>query len=333
MVTGRIVSQVFYSEIDFIVLMEFAINNVNRVTMTVILFAAIGTVMVSALPAAFALPGMSTSTDPTITSVGGTDNVGPNGPIDEDFTNVKLRQYNIAKLSDFASFEPDTTAFASNGCFFVDHFDDDGSGGGTAGDGILDKGTAIGQVAWWDMYNTNVNGGGADGIALLRLVDGDSTGTTSIWRFGDQGNAESVDDDGGNTGVIDGTLVGEPGAQAGANFWKDSQGVGVENAGVDIILNLAPFPVVIGPQLNYPVASCGDIIIADPITGIFAFAGNDGSKASFFTQSAVAGEFLPIDMTAVAIAGIYTNAMWILPVLALAAVAGFTLLRFQVKRN
>jgi len=331
LVTGRIVSQVFYSEIDFIVLMEFAINNVNRVTMTVILFAAIGTVMVSALPAAFAIPGMSTSTDPTITSVGGTDNVGPNGPATEDFTNVMLRQYNIAKLSDLALFEPDITAFASNGCSFVNHPDDDGSGGGTLNDGILDTGPAVGQVAWWDMYNTNVDGGGTDGVALLRLID-DGDGTTSIWRFGDQGNAENTDDDGGNTGVIDGTLVGEPGAQAGANFWKDSQGVGVEGAGEDIIANLAPFPAI-GTQFTYPTASCGDIIIADPITGIFAFAGNDGSKASFFTQAAVAGEFLPIDMTAVAIAGIYTNAMWILPVLALAAVAGFTLLRFQVKRN
>ena len=55
--------------------------------------------------------------------------------------------------------------------------------------------------------------------------------------------------------------------------------------------------------------------------------------SSIFTQLAVAGEILPIDTTALLIAGISTNSMWILPTLAVVAGAAFTLLRFQVHRK
>jgi len=52
-----------------------------------------------------------------------------------------------------------------------------------------------------------------------------------------------------------------------------------------------------------------------------------------FTQSPVAGEILPISTTALLLAGISTNAMWVLPALAVVAGSSFAVLRYQVTRK
>jgi len=58
-----------------------------------------------------------------------------------------------------------------------------------------------------------------------------------------------------------------------------------------------------------------------------------GGFSSIFTQLAVAGEIIPIDTTALLIAGMSANSMLVLPILGVVAGAAFTLLRFQVHRK
>ena len=55
--------------------------------------------------------------------------------------------------------------------------------------------------------------------------------------------------------------------------------------------------------------------------------------AQFQIVPPVAGEILPIDMTAVLVAGAFTNQMMLLPILGLVAASAFVILKFQVRRN
>ncbi len=56
------------------------------------------------------------------------------------------------------------------------------------------------------------------------------------------------------------------------------------------------------------------------------------SEETYFVDAPVAGEIIPIDTSALLIAGIASSSMMILPVLGVAAVAAFGILRFVVKK-
>jgi len=59
----------------------------------------------------------------------------------------------------------------------------------------------------------------------------------------------------------------------------------------------------------------------------------DSTQTSFFVQVPVGGEILPINTSALLLAGLTTNALWILPSLAVIAGAGIVILKFQLNRK
>jgi len=61
--------------------------------------------------------------------------------------------------------------------------------------------------------------------------------------------------------------------------------------------------------------------------------GPDSTFTPFIVETAVGGEILPINTSALLLAGLTTNALWILPALAVIAGAAFAVLKFQVNRK
>ena len=59
----------------------------------------------------------------------------------------------------------------------------------------------------------------------------------------------------------------------------------------------------------------------------------DTATKTFFVEFPVGGEILPINTSALLLAGLTTNALWILPALAVAAGAGIVVLKFQLNRK
>ena len=101
---------------------------------------------------------------------------------------------------------------------------------------------------------------------------------------------------------------------AGPYTWVDKNGAGGIQAD-----NLGLLTTAITP---YRVGICG----------YEAGAPFDGFS-SIFTQLPVAGEILPINTMALLIAGVSSNALWMLPTLATVAGVSFVLLRFQVTKK
>jgi len=104
---------------------------------------------------------------------------------------------------------------------------------------------------------------------------------------------------------------------AGAFTWTVVDGPNVAN-NIDDLVQSTDVPLA-----PYQWAACG--IELDDTPFIFS--------DSFFTQIAVAGELIPIQTSALLLAGFNANAIWILPALVAVAGGAFAVLRFQVQRK
>jgi len=67
--------------------------------------------------------------------------------------------------------------------------------------------------------------------------------------------------------------------------------------------------------------------------GVIVGVGADSIQTPFVVQVPVGGEILPINTSALLLAGLTTNALWILPALAVIAGAGIVILKFQLNRK
>jgi len=152
-----------------------------------------------------------------------------------------------------------------------------------------------------------------------------------------------------------GTIVGPifPGAlggdDAGRHFlWGiDSSGaIGIFEFApslTDTILNFIPFPVVEFTGLAYDgvnlyaSSDTGDLYTLNPNTGAIInqvqIQGGVVSGLAARQIDVVGGEFLPIDSTALVLAGLQTSAIWMLPVLAGVAGSAFGILYIKSRRN
>ncbi len=82
----------------------------------------------------------------------------------------------------------------------------------------------------------------------------------------------------------------------------------------------------------------GDLVTVNPITGDITLVGNNVdaslSDCDFVPELiVVGGEFLPIDSTALVLAGLQSSAIWVLPVLAGIAGTGFYLVKFRANKE
>ena len=102
---------------------------------------------------------------------------------------------------------------------------------------------------------------------------------------------------------------------SGSYHWADSAGAAGTPADSTAVLDTLTFP------------SCGtegaDQGSAQPYSG----------DAIFSVVPPVAGELIPIDVTAVLLAGALTNQMMLLPLLGLVAATAFVVLKLQLRRN
>lgn len=172
-------------------------------------------------------------------------------------------------------------------------------------DGICDFENPDTNLRVWDLRRSTTPS--AEGYALFDL---DNDGDFFIATFGD-GSPSTV------------TFSAGGSAQGSGNFfWYDVNGGG---AGTDTIDELVPFSnVASDPRYRYVV--CGaetSTQVGDSYTS---------QKDSFFTQKPVGGSILSINTTALLIAGMSSNALWLAPLAAVAAGA-FAVLRFQVSRR
>ncbi len=69
------------------------------------------------------------------------------------------------------------------------------------------------------------------------------------------------------------------------------------------------------------------------VCGTLGTGGPDSTFTPFIVETAVGGEILPINTSALLLAGLTTNALWILPALAVIAGAGIAVLTFQLNRR
>ena len=140
---------------------------------------------------------------------------------------------------------------------------------------------------------------GAGGVPARITVPAGQVGTTTF---------------GGGVPVIVNPGVGGTVTPAGPYNWVNQVTAAADN------LNLLTTPIT-----PYLLGICGYEGGLDAFFGAFN---------SIFTQIPVAGEILPIDTTALLIAGVSSNPIWILPALAVVAGGALAVLRFQVsKRN
>ena len=85
--------------------------------------------------------------------------------------------------------------------------------------------------------------------------------------------------------------------------------------------------VLAGDVFGFRVASQDDLSAPGIFMEINEF------KGPSLLDCAVGGEFLPIDSTALVLAGLQTSAIWMLPVLAGVAGAGFYLIKFRTNKE
>ena len=174
------------------------------------------------------------------------------------------------------------------------------------GDGYCDLTNPDASLRVWDLQRATTPS--TAGYALFDLAaDGDYFEV----RFGDGSPAEVTFSAGGS------------GQGSGAYFWYDINGGG---AGTDVIDVLVPFSSLpADPRYRYVV--CGFETTTTPGDTFTS------QKDSFFTQKPVAGEILPINTTALLIAGVSANSSMILAGLAVVAGSSFALIRFITLRK
>jgi hypothetical protein len=235
-------------------------------------------------------PGIGAATVPSIGNVGGTVNTGGDGVPGEEYTDVRIRVYDPMPIGSV-----DTSVLTSNPT------------PGTPGTcGFLPHPTGGRHWDYWAV--------GSVAPAKLNMFVADEM---ALVRFGDSLT----------------TLVAEPGVfglgvandptQTGPFVWRSN--TGVNNA--DVIDLFTP----VSSGNAWAVAVCSNRMATDASsTTSGAFVVITRQVSSFNTQQVVAGEIIPIDTTALLIAGITTNPMWALSVLAVVAGATVTLLRFPI---
>jgi len=150
------------------------------------------------------------------------------------------------------------------------------------------------------------------GGTIWRAENGD--GTATIWSTTTSTETAQATFGSGGTPAFTVTGAGSVSAAAPTYDWVRKAGP-VQPDNLDILTPAAS---------PYRIAVCG---YEGPSNAYF------GSYISLFTQSPVAGEILPIITTALLLAGISTNAMWVLPALAVVAGSSFAVLRYQVTRK
>ena len=174
------------------------------------------------------------------------------------------------------------------------------------GDGICNLANPDTSLRVWDLRRATTPS--TAGYALFDLAaDGDFFEA----RFGDGSPAELTFSAGGSA------------QGSGAFFWYDINGGG---AGTDVIDVLVSFSAIsTDPRYRYVV--CGFETTTTPGDTY------TDQRDSFFTQKPVAGEILPIDTTALLIAGVSANSSMVLAGLVVVAGSSFALIRFITLRK
>jgi len=165
---------------------------------------------------------------------------------------------------------------------------------------IIEDGTATYRA--WDLYH---------GAAIAQF---EITATGDLLRvtFGTGAGAETVTYNG-----VAITAANIDDAGVGAYHWKQAAGSPSPLATDDAI------DVLTTGSLFYTFIDCG--IESGVLPNFF-------DNHVFGSQKPVAGTILPINTAALLIAGISTSALWLVPLVAVAAGA-FAVIRFQVSRN
>ncbi len=254
----------------------------------VILFAAVGVLLVTALPSAYAQAwpeGSSTQStnSPGASPVPSTPVVG--GTLDIVITAAGLSTDHIKGI--VRVYEPGV---------------DPDTGSGTSFISPCDFGTTIVTTAGRRVFQFN--------------------------QFSSQGSAnEYTMDTGGSDLVIPftgGAVVPTLGAgvslDENTGIWIKVEGLGSGTPSIDFLTAVA------GDE--YRIATCGY-----DNTGLPQARDQYNVDTGFPTQQAVGGEILPINTSALLLAGLGANTFWMLPVLAAIAGASFVVLRLQLTRK
>ena len=239
-------------------------------------------------------PGIGAVADPSLVTVGGTTDVGGTGALSEEYTGVRIRVYDTMPI-----------ASASTGSLITDATP-------LVADSCAFNVHPVLGGRYWDYYSS---GSGADARLRMLVAATAVTPQLALVRFGDGGDAQ--------VGFFSSGVSVDP-AQLAPRVWRDNT-AGISTDTIDLVT---------GPGEVWAVAVCANrhLANADPSTA-GTFQATTFQVAAFNTQKPVAGEILPIDTTALLIAGVSQNSLWILPTLALVAGAAFTLLRIQVHRK
>ena len=167
--------------------------------------------------------------------------------------------------------------------------------------GVMPDGTATYRA--WDLYHGAV-------IAQFEITSG---GDVLRVSFGNGAVSQTVTY---NAVPIAAANIDDLGA--GTWDWKQtaaSPSPGTADDVIDVLVTAAPFYTFIACSNESTAASPGTF-----------------DDQNFKTQKPVAGTILPINTAALLIAGISTSALWLVPLVAVAAGA-FAVIRFQVSRN
>lgn len=260
---------------------------------TITLIIATFTLLFVPAQTVLADPGIGATTIPSTGTVGGTVNAGGDGVPGEEYTDVRIRVYDPMPIA-----QVDVSVLTSNPT---------PSTPGTCG--FLPHPTA---GRYWDYWAV-----GSVAPARLNMFVADQL---ALVRFGDSATTLVAE-----PGVF-GTGVSNDPAQTGPFVWRSD--TGVDNSDVIDIFT----PVASGDA--WAVAVCSNRMAADGSdTTSGAFVVITRQVSSFNTQQPVAGEIIPIDTTALLIAGVTTNPMWTLSALAVIAGVAVTVFRFQVYRK
>ena len=161
----------------------------------------------------------------------------------------------------------------------------------------------VGGGRSWDLWST--------GAGAPALIDMGAPSELGLMRFGDSATTAvaEIANFGPNTAF--------DAASTPNIVWKLTGGA-LNDDKIDLF----------SPVLFWVIAVCGDQLDNNGV-----FFATTISRALFHTQNPVAGEILPIDTTALLIAGITSSPMWILPALGVAAGVAVALLKFQVRKQ
>ena len=129
------------------------------------------------------------------------------------------------------------------------------------------------------------------------------------------------------SGTVTPTKIGTVTLEDNDGVWKRVEG----GAGSGLPDSIDFFTIAVGA--SYRLASCGYDFGTSPSGDPVGTTEQFNVNTPIPTQLPVAGEILPIDTTALLIAGITSSPMWILPALGVAAGVAVALLKFQLRKQ